>query len=87
MKITNTKQEFLDGFDYVVRDFKDGITVEQSVDLASTPANNRSHAFTAGARVAADAIMGWLDEPYRVGKHFGITRDDADKLVEIARAA
>jgi hypothetical protein len=83
----STPAEFVAGFDYVLKDWKAGMPWEQSVDLATTPANKRSHAFTSGARAAAEALGGWIGEVWRIGKHFGLTREQATELEEKARRA
>lgn len=78
---------FAEGFDYVLRDFADGITVEASFDLATTPGNRRPRAFLDGANAAMHAVLGWLDCARRFAKAHGVTERATDELVERARAA
>lgn len=78
---------FAEGFAYVLRDFADGITVEASFDLATTPANRRPRAFLDGANAAMHAVLGWLDYTHRLGKAHGVTERAADELIARARAA
>jgi len=77
--------DFEAGFAYVLRDWKAGMPWEQSVDLATTPANKRSHAFTSGARAAANALSGWLDDARRSAKHFGLATSEIERLIESTR--
>ena len=79
--------QFTAGFDYVLKDWKAGVTWEQSIDLATTPADKRSFAFTSGARAAGDALGGWLDEARKKAKHFGCSAQQTEDLIEKARSA
>lgn len=77
-------EDFTAGYRYVLRDWKAGLTWEESIDLATTPANKRSAAFCAGARAAGEALAGWHGEVYRKAKHFGVSEKQAQALVEEA---
>lgn len=77
--------QFTAGFDYVLKDWKAGMPWEQSIDLATTPADQRSHAFTSGARAAGEALAGWLDEARRKAKHFGLSEAQREALIEKSR--
>jgi len=80
-------EEFKAGFAYVLRDWASGLTWEESVDLATTPADKRSQAFCDGARAAAEALGGWLDEARKKARAHGIPELEREELIARARAA
>lgn len=85
MKNTTASENFVAGFEYVLRDWAAGITWEQSFDLASTPADRRPQAFLDGAKAAGNALAGWLDDARRAGKAHGLTVAAMDELVARTR--
>jgi len=67
--------EFRRGYNYVCKDVESGMTPDQSFDLASTPADQRSPAFMAGARAACSMLGGFPAFARKLASAYGVDLD------------
>lgn len=68
--------EFRKGYDYVCKDVENGLTPDQSFDLASTPANiKRGAAFMSGANAARSMIGGDGAFARKLASAYGVNLD------------